>query len=106
MALAHDLVTSLTTAAAFLSNGMSEIVPIKIFGIFMVRPKYVDNLPYQGAIVLINFFLCVTFYPAIIVLWYKNFSHKCCCYPDYPAFVDMVLIFLFWKFRNSESGTK
>jgi predicted RND superfamily exporter protein len=31
-------VTSLTTAAAFLSNVFSSLLPIKMFGIFMVRP--------------------------------------------------------------------
>lgn len=39
---------------------------------------------------MINFFLCVTFYPAIMILWYKNFSHKWCCVPDYAVYNEDV----------------
>lgn len=52
-------VTSFTTAAAFLANVFSALVPIRMFGIFM------------ATIVLFNFLLVITWFPAILILWHR-----------------------------------
>jgi hypothetical protein len=50
------LTTTLTTAAAFMANGMSPIPPIAVFGIF------------TALLVLINYVFCITWFPAMIIL--------------------------------------
>lgn len=62
-------VTSMTTGVAFLANGLSEIVPIKAFGI------------YSAIIVPVNFILTVTVLPPMLVIYERNIKHcgLCCC---------------------------
>ena len=50
------LVTSLTTAFAFLASAFSKIVPIKTFGIF------------AAIIIPMNFILVIVLYPALIIV--------------------------------------
>ena len=50
------LVTSSTTAFAFLSSSFSKIMPIRTFGI------------YAAIIIPMNFILVITLYPAIIIV--------------------------------------
>lgn len=51
-------ITSCTTAVAFLANYFSVLLPISTFGI------------YAAIIVIANFFLAMTFFPAVIILKY------------------------------------
>ncbi len=64
------LVTSLTTAAAFLSNCTSKITALKCFGIF------------AGSVILANFLLMVVWTPAVVVsiekLTQSSFYNKLC----------------------------
>ena len=53
------LVTSFTTAAAFLATGFSEIMPISSFGYF------------AAFLILANYLLAVTLFPAAVVLFRK-----------------------------------
>ena len=73
------LVTSSTTCVAFLANGLSEVVPIRAFGIF------------AAIIIPVNFVLVIMIMPAIQIIhdhyFAKWFSYKkifaaccpCCC---------------------------
>ncbi len=69
-ATASILVTSLTTAAAFLSNCTSKITALKCFGIF------------AGSVILANFLLMVVWTPAVVVsiekLIQSSFYNKLC----------------------------
>jgi predicted RND superfamily exporter protein len=58
-------ITSCTTAVAFLANYFSVLLPISTFGV------------YAAIIVIANFFLAMTFFPAVIMLkYYKdNFGY-------------------------------
>ena len=60
-------VTSLTTTGAFLSNMISEIMPIKSFGL------------YAAIIIPINFILTVLLFPPILVVYdeYLSQIHYC-----------------------------
>eukprot|EP00003_Mantamonas_plastica_P033189 TRINITY_DN937_c0_g1_i7.p1 TRINITY_DN937_c0_g1~~TRINITY_DN937_c0_g1_i7.p1 ORF type:complete len:810 (-),score=255.54 TRINITY_DN937_c0_g1_i7:111-2540(-) len=65
-------VTSFTTMAAFLVTGTSNIMPIATFGIF------------AGFLIAANYYMVVTFYPAVILEWHLNFKqsnvlHKITC---------------------------
>lgn len=51
-------ITSCTTAVAFLANYFSVLLPISTFGV------------YAAIIVIANFFLAMTFFPAVIMLKY------------------------------------
>ena len=51
-------VTTVTDAAAFFTNCLSSITVVRVFGVFM------------GTLVLVNFFLVVTAFPALIVVRY------------------------------------
>ncbi len=53
------LVTSLTDACAFYANCISNITVIRIFGAFM------------GTMVVVNFLLVITYFPAVVVLWHN-----------------------------------
>lgn len=61
------LVSSLTTAAAFLANIISDITAIRCFSI------------YVGTSVLCNFLLMVTWMPATIVIYEKSCNCLPCC---------------------------
>ena len=61
------LVTSSTTSVAFLANGLSEIVPIRAFGIF------------AAIIIPVNFVLIILIMPAIQVIHDRYFA-KCFSY--------------------------
>ena len=63
------LVTSLTTAAAFLANISSNVTSVKCFGL------------YAGSSIIITYLLMVTFFPTVVILHEKYFSkcmHHCC----------------------------
>ena len=53
------LVTSVTDACAFYANCINDITVIRIFGAFV------------GTMVMVNFVLVITFFPAVVVLWNK-----------------------------------
>ena len=55
--------TSITTATAFFGSVVSDIDSIREFGFFM------------GALVTINFFTVLTFFPAILMIYKKYISH-------------------------------
>eukprot|EP00038_Savillea_parva_P006417 m.163683 g.163683 ORF g.163683 m.163683 type:complete len:1050 (+) comp12325_c0_seq1:204-3353(+) len=64
------LVTSLTTSAAFFMNVVSSVIPIQVFGI------------QTAFMVLTNYFMVVTYYPALLIVWEWYNIHswcKCCC---------------------------
>ena len=61
------LVTSSTTSVAFLANGLSEIVPIRAFGIF------------AAIIIPVNFVLIIMIIPAIQLI-HDNYFAKCFTY--------------------------
>ena len=61
------LVTSSTTSVAFLANGLSEIVPIRAFGIF------------AAIIIPVNFVLIILIMPAIQLIHDRYFA-KCFTY--------------------------
>uniref|UniRef100_A0A8B9HP08 Protein dispatched homolog 1 n=1 Tax=Astyanax mexicanus TaxID=7994 RepID=A0A8B9HP08_ASTMX len=60
-------VTSFTTAAAFYANYVSNITAIRCFGV------------YAGTAILINYFLMVTWLPAIVVLHERYFLNLFIC---------------------------
>lgn len=64
------LVSSLTTAAAFLANVISDITAIRCFSI------------YVGTSVLCNFLLMMTWMPAMIVIYEKSCNCLPCCSSD------------------------
>ena len=73
-ATASILVTSLTTAAALLSNCISDITSLKCFGIFC------------GTVILANFLLMVIWTPVVVIsieeLWQSSAYKKiCACIP-------------------------
>lgn len=53
------LITSLTDAGAFYANLFSNITVVRIFGLFM------------GTLVVVNFLLVITYFPAVVVLHHK-----------------------------------
>ena len=61
------LVTSLTTAASFYANSISDVTAIQCFSI------------YAGTAVLCNFVLTITWIPATIML-YEKWCNFCSCY--------------------------
>ena len=63
------LMTSSTTAFAFLASAFSRIMPIQTFGIF------------ASMIIVVNFILVVTLYPALIIVEEKIIKKYlyCCC---------------------------
>ncbi len=75
-ATASILVTSLTTAAALLSNCTSHITALKCFGIF------------SGTVILANFLLMVIWTPAVVIslekMWQSSTYNKICsCVPAF-----------------------
>eukprot|EP01048_Picozoa_sp_COSAG05_P017533 COSAG05_NODE_2406_length_3102_cov_1.630703_1_plen_413_part_10 len=56
------LVTSFTTAAAFLSNTVNYVIPVALFGAFM------------ALLVMINYVMVCTMFPSVIVLHYTWFE--------------------------------
>lgn len=73
------LVTSLTTAAAFLANISSNVTSVKCFGV------------YAGSSIILTYMLMITLFPAVVILHERYFSkcmHKCCpllCKPKEPS---------------------
>ena len=69
------LITSLTDACAFYSNVLNSMVVVRIFGVFM------------GTMVLVNFALVISYFPAVVVLWsrwgYED-SPRCSCRKQPP----------------------
>ena len=55
------LVTSFTTASAFLATGFSDIMPIAAFGYF------------ASILIVANYALVITMYPSVLILW-----ERCC----------------------------
>lgn len=52
-------ITSLTDSVAFLSNVLSLIPVCRVFGVFM------------GILILVDFFLCLSYFPAVVVLHHR-----------------------------------
>ncbi|KAJ5066146.1 sterol-sensing domain [Anaeramoeba ignava] len=61
------LITTTTSAFAFFGNLFSPIPPIQFFGIF------------TGFAIVFNYLLVITWFPAIIIIWYKFGEGQCCC---------------------------
>ncbi|KAJ5066144.1 sterol-sensing domain [Anaeramoeba ignava] len=61
------LITTTTSAFAFFGNLFSSIPAIKFFGIF------------TGFAIVFNYLLVITWFPAIIIIWYKFGEGQCCC---------------------------
>ena len=60
------LVTSFTTSAAFMMNMVSSIPPIQIFGFF------------TAFMVLTNYFMVITYYPALMMFYEKFVKDRVC----------------------------
>ena len=60
------LVTSSTTAAAFIATSFSEIMPISTFGVF------------SAILVPINYLLVIVMFPAVIVIYERYIKFKFC----------------------------
>eukprot|EP00020_Sapocribrum_chincoteaguense_P004609 CAMPEP_0170751948 /NCGR_PEP_ID=MMETSP0437-20130122/11717_1 /TAXON_ID=0 /ORGANISM="Sexangularia sp." /LENGTH=1094 /DNA_ID=CAMNT_0011091005 /DNA_START=13 /DNA_END=3297 /DNA_ORIENTATION=+ len=56
-------ITSFTTSAAFLINAVSIVPPVRVFGLF------------SGVLILINYLMVISWYPAILVVWSRHFEH-------------------------------
>jgi hypothetical protein len=56
-------ITSFTTAAAFLINAVSIVPPVRVFGLF------------SGLLILTNYLLVISWYPAILIVWARHFEH-------------------------------
>ena len=67
------IVTSSTTAVAFFANSLSEIVPIKCFGI------------YAAIIVPTNFILTSILIPPALYWWETKIKHRCSCSRCFPC---------------------
>ena len=66
-------ITSLTTAVAFVANGVSAVPPIRLFGYFM------------ALLVVGNYILVITWFPAATVIHHKYCNKRyCCCGPAKP----------------------
>jgi predicted RND superfamily exporter protein len=61
------MVTSSTTAVAFMANALSEIIPIKAFGI------------YAAIIVPVNFILVILMVPPMMIFWERKVRNSCSC---------------------------
>ena len=57
--------TSSTTSAAFLSTGLSTLMPISSFGFF------------AGILIPINFLLTIFFFPSVLIIYEKKLRNKC-----------------------------
>jgi hypothetical protein len=68
-------ITSVTTAAAFSAICLSPVAPLRTLGIF------------SGLVVLSNFALCITWFPAIVVTCYQHGLYKD-AQPKLPAEAD------------------
>eukprot|EP00510_Aplanochytrium_minuta_P008891 CAMPEP_0184052366 /NCGR_PEP_ID=MMETSP0956-20121227/5256_1 /TAXON_ID=627963 /ORGANISM="Aplanochytrium sp, Strain PBS07" /LENGTH=993 /DNA_ID=CAMNT_0026345421 /DNA_START=198 /DNA_END=3179 /DNA_ORIENTATION=+ len=64
------LTTSLTTAAAFFAVAFSSITSLRLFGIFC------------GIVVLVDYFFCMSFVPALLVIYESKFKGKTLCCKD------------------------
>ena len=61
-------VTSATTSCAFLATAISPMPSIQVLGIF------------AGIVIIINFLLVITFFPAVICTWHWfHCETRCCC---------------------------
>eukprot|EP01083_Nonionella_stella_P213439 769854_1 len=61
------LITSITTSVAFFATAISGIIPIASFGIF------------AGCLILCNYALVCTYFPAVLVMYERNCNGKRCC---------------------------
>ena len=61
------MITSVTTAAAFLVNTVSPIPPIRLFGIFM------------ALLICVDYVLVITWYPLIQLIHFKICRRRCFC---------------------------
>eukprot|EP00029_Vermamoeba_vermiformis_P000282 TRINITY_DN1030_c0_g1_i4.p1 TRINITY_DN1030_c0_g1~~TRINITY_DN1030_c0_g1_i4.p1 ORF type:complete len:1469 (+),score=345.30 TRINITY_DN1030_c0_g1_i4:97-4503(+) len=57
-------ITSFTTAASFGINAVSTIPALRFFGIFM------------GMLVMLNYFMAISWYPAVLVIWEKYWKRR------------------------------
>jgi predicted RND superfamily exporter protein len=57
-------ITSFTTAASFGINAVSTIPALRFFGIFM------------GMLVMLNYFMAISWYPAVLVIWEKYWKKR------------------------------
>ena len=62
------LITSLTTAAAFLSNVISPLFAVSSFGLF------------SAILVTVNYFSSILFFPTVIVRHEFSRKGRCCCF--------------------------
>jgi hypothetical protein len=70
------LVTTTTTAAAFYANAFSTIPPIQEFGVF------------TGTLVIVNYLLVITWFPACLILRHKYLRkfYICCVRPCFSCY--------------------
>ena len=63
------IITTGTTFFAFIATGLSPIIPISAFGFW------------AACVVLMNYVMVITLFPAILSLWYQYIKDKerCCC---------------------------
>jgi hypothetical protein len=67
-AMKATFITSFTTAAAFVANMMSPIPALRVFGIFMFM------------IVVMNFLMVITIWPAVLVIFETRINGKMDCF--------------------------
>lgn len=72
-AMKATFITSFTTAAAFVANMVSPIPALRVFGIFMFM------------IVAMNFFMVITIWPAVLVIYETRINGKFTCFGLGPA---------------------
>ena len=60
-------ITSSTTAVAFMGNMASDLLPIRVFGIF------------AAIIVLVNYLLAIFFFPSAIIIYEEKIEHRWSC---------------------------
>jgi hypothetical protein len=62
-------VTSATTTLAFVANATSTLMPTSAFGVF------------AALVIVTNFLLVITYFPAVVVVHSKTFEGNACCPP-------------------------
>jgi predicted RND superfamily exporter protein len=58
-------VTTLSTVVAFFAVAISQITPVRNFGVFM------------GGVLTFNYALVLTYFPSAVIIYHKYFQNKC-----------------------------
>mmetsp|Transcript_63460 Transcript_63460/g.112838 ORF Transcript_63460/g.112838 Transcript_63460/m.112838 type:complete len:997 (+) Transcript_63460:62-3052(+) len=72
--------TSLTTTVAFLSTGISKIMPMRTMGWF------------AACCIVENFLLMCLFLPSVVIIWHMRLQGKRCCCPAWTLREEATLV--------------